>query len=213
MELDQGSIKHDGFLVLALVFELQRHRLLVVLGGYSCCEDLTQRRRCPRLQRLWQIEREVLYQDSAHDLFSDSIVGMQYSPTHRATQLVAWLGPSCLDFFSIAVQAMILSCPGSELIQRKTRKARSCSRIENLFHMSILTYFRCNFNYPTVRTERDPTYSTFSGLVSRFENGRVSSLANDKEYERNIFMSQVSSSQIVTRFNSEPMRQKRLGTI
>jgi hypothetical protein len=45
--------------------------------------------------------------------------------------------------------------------------------------MSILTYFRCNFNYPTVRTERDPTYSTFSGLVSRFENGRVSSLAND----------------------------------
>src|SRR6266550_1291188 len=101
MELDQGSIKHDGFLALALAFELQRHRLLVVQGGYSCSEDLTQRHRYHRLQRLWQIEREVLYQENAHDRFSDSIVGMQYSPTHRATQLVAWLGPSCLDFFSM----------------------------------------------------------------------------------------------------------------
>ena len=93
MELDQYSIKRDGFPVLALAFELQQHKLLVVLGGYSCPEDLTERCKFHLLQHLWQIEREALYQGNAHDLFSDNIVGRQYSPTHRATQLVALLAP------------------------------------------------------------------------------------------------------------------------
>ncbi len=62
MELDQDSIKRDGFPVLALVFVPQQHKLLVVLGGYSCPEDLTEQHKIHLLQRLWQIEREVLYQ-------------------------------------------------------------------------------------------------------------------------------------------------------
>ena len=41
----------------------------------------------------------------------------------------------------------MLSCPLIELMQRKTSKAYYFSRIETPFHMSILTYFRCNFNY------------------------------------------------------------------
>src|SRR5436189_4626071 len=111
MGLDPGSINNDGFLALPLAFELRRHRLLAVQEGSCYSEDLTQRRIFHRLQRLWQIEREELNQENAHDLSSDSIVGMLYSPTHRATQPVALLESSCLDFFSIPLWGTdTLSC-------------------------------------------------------------------------------------------------------
>lgn len=65
----------------------------------------------------------------------------------------------------------------------RNQEVHSFSRIENLFHTSILTYFQVQFQLP-VRAKTVSTCSKVSGLASRFENGRVSSLVHEKEHDK-----------------------------